>query len=205
MSQSSAGQWPEYVYVVPQVYTKAKVRLIGIGTYAPSGVITNEFFAAISTRLGDARSADDLERVTGLSTRHVRAGTLELCRKMAGVDAPGLIDDPQAPREETLADMAVIAAQRAIASADRDASEIDTVIGASSSDNDAFPTIAGLVQNRLGIGPIRASMLRGACACQTEAFQVCSEVLKAGSANLVLLVRGQARFYWNEVRKRPMS
>src|SRR5947208_5834087 len=191
MSQSSAGQWPEYVYVVPQVYTKAKVRLIGIGTYAPSGVITNEFFAAISTRLGDARSADDLERVTGLSTRHVRAGTLELCRKMAGVDAPGLIDDPEDPREETLADMAVIAARRALASADRDASEIATVTGASSSDNDAFPTIAGLVQNRLGIGPIRASMLRGACACQTEAFQVCSEVLKAGSANLVLMVTSE--------------
>src|SRR5436309_9546443 len=191
MSKSSAGQWPEYVYVVPQVYTKAKVRLIGIGTYAPSGVITNEFFAAISTRVGDARSADDLERVTGLSTRHVRAGTLELCRKMAGVDAPGLIDDPQAPREETLADMAVIAAQRAIASADRDASEIDTVIGASSSDNDAFPTIASLVQNRLGIGPIRATMLKGACACQTEAFQMCAEVLAASSAKLVLMVTSE--------------
>ena len=227
MSQSRTGQWPEYVYVVPQVYTKAKVRLIGLGTYAPSGMITNEFFAAISTRLGDPRSANDLERVTGLSTRHVRASTLELCRKIAGADAPGLIDDPEASREETLADMAVVAARRALASAGRDASEIDTVIGASSSDNDAFPTIAGLVQNRLRLGPIRASMLKGACACQTEAFQVCSEVLKAGSANLVLMVtsegllpnimnvldwktssllaRGQARFYWNEVRKRPMS
>jgi 3-oxoacyl-[acyl-carrier-protein] synthase III len=191
MSQSRTGQWPEYVYVVPHVYTKAKVRLVGIGTYAPSGLITNEFFAAISTRLGDPRSADDLERVTGLSTRHVRASTLDLCRKMAGANAPGLIDDPEAPREETLTDMAVIAAQRALASAGRDASEIDTVIGASSSDNDAFPTIAGLVQNRLGIGPIRASMLRGACACQTEAFQMCSEVLKAGSANLVLMVTSE--------------
>ena len=191
MSQSRTGQWPEYVYVVPQVFTKANVRLIGIGNYAPSGTITNEFFAAISTRLGDPRSADDLERVTGLSTRHVRASTLELCRKMAGADAPGLIDDPEAPREETLADMAVIAARRALASAGRDASEIDTVIGASSSDNDAFPTIAGLVQNRLGIGPVRASMLRGACACQTEAFQVCTEVLKAGSANLVLMVTSE--------------
>ncbi len=191
ISQSRTGQWPEYVYVVPHVYTKANVRLIGIGTYVPSGIITNEFFATISTRLGDPRSADDLERVTGLSTRHVRASTLELCRKMAGEDAPGLIDDPEAPREESLADMAVIAAQRALASAGRDTSEIDTVIGASSSDNDAFPTIAGLVQNRLGIGPIRASMLRGACACQTEAFQICSEVLKAGSANLVLMVTSE--------------
>ena len=191
MSQSRTVQWPKYVYVVPQVFTKANVRLIGIGNYAPSGTITNEFFAAISTRLGDPRSADDLERVTGLSTRHVRASTLDLCRKIAGADAPGLIDGPGAPSEESLVDMAVIAAQRALASAGRDASEIDTVIGASSSDNDAFPTIAGLVQNRLGIGPVRASMLRGACACQTEAFQVCTEVLKAGSANLVLMVTSE--------------
>src|SRR5262252_6924301 len=191
MSQSHTERWPEYVYVVPHVYTRANVRLIGLGTYAPAGVITNEFFAAISTRLGDPRSADDLERVTGLNTRHVRASTLELCRKMAGADAPGLIDDPEAPREETLADMAVIAAQRALASAGRAASEIDTVIGASSSDNDAFPTIAGLVQMRLGLGPIRATMLKGACACQTEGFQTCAEVLSASSAKLVLMVTAE--------------
>src|SRR3954452_18525413 len=118
-------QWPHYSYIVPQIYTKSKVRLIGLGTYTPQGAITNEFFAYISTRLGDPRSADDLERVTGLSTRHVRTCTLELCCKMAGDDAPGLIADPKAPREESLVDMAVIAAQRALASAGRDASEID--------------------------------------------------------------------------------
>jgi 3-oxoacyl-[acyl-carrier-protein] synthase III len=191
MPQSYSGQWPNYVYIVPQIYTKAKVRLIGLGTYAPRCIVTNEFFAYISTRLGDPRSADDLERVTGLSTRHVRASTLELCRKMAGADAPGLIDDPQAPRDETLVDMAVIAARRALASAGRDSSEIDTVIGASSSDNDAFPTVAGQVQMRLGLGPIRATMLKGACACQTEAFQVCAEILASSSANLLLLVTSE--------------
>jgi 3-oxoacyl-(acyl-carrier-protein) synthase III len=190
MSQGNTEQWPHYTYIVPQIYTKAKVRLIGLGTYAPSGTITNEFFAYISTRLGDPRSADDLERVTGLSTRHVRASTMELCRRMAGADAPGLIDGPDA-KDETLVDMAVIAARRALASAGRDASEIDTVIGASSSDNDAFPTIAGLVQMRLGLGPIRATMLKGACACQTEAFQTCAEVLAASSAKLVLLVTAE--------------
>src|ERR1700730_2570392 len=121
MSQRNAEQWPHYTYIVPQVYTRAKVRLIGLGNYAPSGVITNEFFASISTRLGDPRSADDLERVTGLSTRHVRASTLELCRKMAGEDAPGLIDSPNAPRDETLVDMAVAATRCALASAGRDA------------------------------------------------------------------------------------
>ncbi|HZS78587.1 MAG TPA: 3-oxoacyl-[acyl-carrier-protein] synthase III C-terminal domain-containing protein [Ktedonobacteraceae bacterium] len=191
MSQTPAGQWPNYVYIVPDVYTKAKVRLIGLGNYAPAGIITNEFFAYISTRLGDPRSADDLERVTGLSTRHVRTSTLELCRKMAGDDAPGLIEDPNAPRDETLVDMAVIAAKRALASAGRDASEVDTVIGASSSDNDAFPTIAGQVQQRLGIKPVRATMLKGACACQTEAFQMCAEVLAASTAKLVLLVTAE--------------
>ena len=191
MPQSYSGQWPNYVYIVPQIYTKAKVRLIGLGMYSPRCIITNEFFAYISTRLGDPRSADDLERVTGLSTRHVRASTLELCRKMAGADAPGLVDDPQAPRDETLVDMAVIAARHALASSGRDASEIDTIIGASSSDNEAFPTVAGQVQMRLGLGPIRATMLKGACACQTEAFQMCAEVLAASSAHLLLLVTSE--------------
>jgi len=190
MSQGNAGQWPHYVYIVPQIYTRARVRLIGLGTYTPSGTITNEFFAYISTRLGDPRSADDLERVTGLSTRHVRASTMDLCRRMAGADAPGLIDGPDA-KDETLVDMAVIAAQRALASAGRDVSEIDTIIGASSSDNDAFPTVAGQVQMRLGLGPIRATMLKGACACQTEAFQSCAEILSASSAKLVLMVTSE--------------
>jgi 3-oxoacyl-(acyl-carrier-protein) synthase III len=191
MTRLQADQWPHYTYIVPQIYTRAKVRLIGLGAYAPSGIITNEYFAYISTRLGDPRSALDLERVTGLSTRHVRASTLELCRRMAGADAPGLIDGPDALQDESLVDMAVIAAQRALASAGRDASEIDTVIGASSSDNDAFPTIAGIVQMRLGLGPIRATMLKGACACQTEAFQMCAEVLAASSAKLVLMVTSE--------------
>ncbi|MBV9021921.1 MAG: hypothetical protein JOZ71_14560, partial [Ktedonobacteraceae bacterium] len=181
MRESQTGQWPIYTYIVPEVYTTAKVRLIGLGSYAPAGIITNEFFAHIATRLGDPRSAEDLERVTGLSTRHVRASTLEICRKVAGADAPGLIDSPQSSKDESLADMAVIAAQRALASAGRDACEIETVIGASSSDNEAFPTVAGLVQLRLGIKGTRAMMLRGACACQTEAFQVCAEVLTARS------------------------
>ncbi|HEV2582880.1 MAG TPA: 3-oxoacyl-[acyl-carrier-protein] synthase III C-terminal domain-containing protein, partial [Ktedonobacteraceae bacterium] len=125
------------------------------------------------------------------STRHVRASTLALCRAMAGADAPGLIDGPGDFKDETLVDMAVIAARRALASAGRDASEIDTVIGASSSDNDAFPTIAGQVQYRLGLGPIRATMLKGACACQTEAFQTCAEILAASSAKLVLMVTAE--------------
>src|SRR5947207_4528407 len=191
MMRLQAGQWPHYTYIVPEIYTRAKVRLIGLGSYAPAGIITNEFFAYISTRLGDPRSAEDLERVTGLSTRHVRASTLELCRKMAGADAPGLIDGRGSPKDESLVDMAVVAAQRALASAGRDVSEIDTIIGASSSDNDAFPTVAGQVQMRLGLGPIRATMLKGACACQTEAFQSCAEILSASSAKLVLMVTSE--------------
>ena len=94
--------------------------------------------------------------------------------------------------DESLVDMATIAAQRAIASSGRSVSEIDTVIGASSSDSDTCPTIASLVQLRLGFPGRRATMLKGACACQTEAFQICSEIITAGSARLVLLVVAEA-------------
>src|SRR5258708_30813869 len=101
MTETQSGQWPNYTYIVPEIYTRAKVRLIGLGIYTPSGVITNEFFASIATRLGDPRSADDLERVTGLSTRHVRASTLELCRKMAGPAEPRLFDGAGCPHKQT--------------------------------------------------------------------------------------------------------
>ncbi len=188
MTLTEPGQWPHYTYVIPQIYTKAKIRLIGLGSYLPAGIVTNEFFAHISTHLGDPRSANDLERVTGLSTRSVRASTLALCRQMVGADAPGLIDAPDANPNESLTDMALIAVQRAIASAGIDASQIDTVIGVSSSDNDCFPTIAGMVSMHLGLGPVRATMLKGACACQTEGFQICCEALTAKSAKLVLMV-----------------
>ncbi|GER88280.1 hypothetical protein KDW_24420 [Dictyobacter vulcani] len=188
MTFTEAGQWPNYSYVIPHIYTQAKVRLVGLGTYVPKGVITNEFFAHISTRLGSPRRAEDLERVTGLETRHVRTSTLELCRAMAGADAPGLIEDTSGPREESMVDMAVIAAKRALASAGLQASDIDTVVGLSSSDNESFPTIAGLVTHRLGLGPLRSTMLKGACACQAEGFQVASEILMASTAKRVLLV-----------------
>lgn len=192
MTFTNSGQWPNYSFVIPHIYTKAKVKLVGLGAYVPKGVITNDFFAYISTRLGSPRSAEDLERVTGLETRHVRASTLAHCRAMAGADAPGLIDDPTSPREESLVDMAVIAAERALASAGLQATDIDTIVGVSSSDNDGFPTIAGLVTLRLGLGPLRSTMLKGACACQAEGFQVAAEVLAASTAKRVLLIATEA-------------
>jgi len=192
MVHSTIGPWPHYTYVVPHIYTKAKIRLVGLGMYAPRGIITNDFFAHISTHLGNSRTARDLEQVTGLETRRVRASTLDHCRQVAGVNAPGLIDDPAAQPEESLVDMAVIAAQRALASAGRDASEIDTVLASSSSDNEGFPTMAGWVQARLGCRHVRASTLKGACACDTEVFQVAAEVLTASTARLVLIVASES-------------
>ena len=179
--------WPDYTYIVPQTYTRARVRVSGLGYYVPAGIVTNEFWAYVTTRLGEARSVADLDHASGLSARHVRAETLELCRKVAGKDAPGLIDGSASPADESLIDMAVIAAQRALASAGRGASEVDAVIGASSSDNYAFPTIASLVQIRLGIRPVRAIMLKGACSSQTEAFQCAAEMLAASSTRTVLI------------------
>lgn len=187
MIEQQTQQWPDYTYIVPQTYSKAKVRVSGMGYYVPAGVVTNEFWSYVTTRLGEPRSAADFDHGSGLSERHVRAETLELCRRVAGRDAPGLIDSPAAPTDESLIDMAVIAAQRALASAGRDPSEVDAVIGASSSDNYGFPTVAGLVQMRLGIPPVRAIMLKGACSSQTEAFQSATEMLAASSTRTVLI------------------
>ncbi|HLI05135.1 MAG TPA: 3-oxoacyl-[acyl-carrier-protein] synthase III C-terminal domain-containing protein [Ktedonobacteraceae bacterium] len=191
MKQPRMEQWPHYTYIVPHVYTRAKVRLIGFGNYVPSGRITNEFFSYVTTRLGEPRSPQEIEHATGLRTRHVRNSTLVLCQKIAGKDAPGLIFGPRRPEEESLAEMALAAAKKALASAGRDPVEVDTIIGASSSDNDAFPTFPSIVQTRLGMRSVRSTMLKGGCACQTESLQACAEVLSASSARLALLVMAE--------------
>lgn len=180
--------WPEYRYVVPQVYTQAKMRLVGLGGYFPQGRITNDFFAFIATRLGYTRKANDFTRATGLEYRRVRAQTLAYCRQVAGSDAPGLIDAPEAQQEEQLVDMAVLAAEHALASAGREASEVDMVIATSSSDNDVFPTIAGAVQSRLLCRHIRTATLKGGCACIAEAWQMAADALTASTVQRILIV-----------------
>ncbi len=207
MTETQSGQWPNYTYIVPEIYTRAKVRLIGLGIYTPSGVITNEFFAYISTRLGDPRSADDLERVTGLSTRHVRANTLELCRKMAGADAPGLIDGPGAPKEETLVDMAVIAARRALASAVlKGACACQTegfqtsaeVLAASSAKLVLMVTAEGLLPNIMNVLDWKTSSLfgEGAAAFLLERSNEDSYLINGSDAS-----QAPALFYQTPLRK----
>ncbi|QBD77197.1 3-oxoacyl-ACP synthase III family protein [Ktedonosporobacter rubrisoli] len=188
----TADTWPAYRYIVPDTYTQAKVRLTGLGSSIPKGMITNDFFAYIATRLGYPRKGTDFERATGLSARCVRSCTLEQCRRIAGTDAPGLIDDPMAFHDESLIDMAVAAAQHALASAGREAPEVDMVIATSSSDNYIFPTIAGLVQRQLGCRSIRASTLKGGCACITEALQMAAEALATSNVRVVLIVAAEA-------------
>lgn len=192
MSVIRTDAWPDYTYIDPRCYTRAKVRLVGLGIYTPPSVITNDFFAYIATRLGSSRTADEIERVTGLETRHVRASTLDLCRSIAGEDAPGLVVGQEPVGGDSTVNMAVLAAEQALASAGRQAEEIDVVLAASSSDSDAFPTLAGLVQMRLGCRRVRASTFKGACACDTEAFQTATEILSASNARLVLIVMAEA-------------
>src|ERR1700749_4604924 len=107
MPSISSDAWPQYTYIEPENYTQARVRLIGLGTYIPSGIITNDFFAYVATHMGNPRTAEELERVTGLQTRHVRPSTLDLCRRLAGADAPGLIADSSSTGEISTVDMAV--------------------------------------------------------------------------------------------------
>jgi 3-oxoacyl-[acyl-carrier-protein] synthase-3 len=189
---SQEKTWPPYRFVVPHVYTQAKVRLVGLGRYIPEGIITNEFFAHIATRLGYPRTSADFERATGLEYRRVRSRTLDLCRLLVGEDAPGLTNAPDAQQEETPVEMAALAAEHALLSAGRDASELDMVIATSSSDNEVFPTIAGFVQARLGCQHVRTATLKGGCACITEALQMAADALTASTARLILIVASDA-------------
>lgn len=95
-------------------------KIIGTGSYTPENIVTNDNLAEFLDT-----SDEWITQRVGVRTRHVSTG-------------------------ETAADFAVIAAQRALEMSGTDASEIDLVIAATLSNETACPTVAGMVQTKIG-------------------------------------------------------
>ena len=99
------------------------------------------------------------------------------------------------------AEMAVNAAEKAIKSAQCSSSEIDAVIVACSYTQRAYPAIAIEVQQALGISGFGFDMLV-ACSSATFALQRAYEMIKAGTADRVLVINPELTSPQNNWRDR---
>lgn len=134
-------------------------RILGTGSYLPEQVRTN----ADLERMVETSNEWILER-TGISERRIAAP------------------------DETAASMGAIAAKRAIEAANVDVSEIDLVICATTSSQNAFPSTASEISGMLGISDCPAFDLAAACSGFSYAYALAHSMILSGQSKQVLIV-----------------
>jgi len=172
------------------------------GLYTPADSITNaelveSFNAYVAQFNHDNAAAIEAGSVVALSPSSV-----EFIEKASGIKARHVVSKapildpatmapriPERPDEalSILAEIAVAAARQALASADRNAADVDAVLCACSNMQRAYPAIAIEVQAALGIEGFAFDM-NVACSSATFGIQTAADFIRAGHARSVLVV-----------------
>ncbi len=134
-------------------------RILGCGSYLPEKVLTNDDLA----KTVDTNN-DWIVGRTGISQRHIAADG------------------------QLTSDLALAAAERAIAAAGIDVSELDLLILATSTPDNTFPATAAKVQARLGMHQGAAFDVQAVCAGFICALRVADSFLRSGQARTALII-----------------
>jgi 3-oxoacyl-[acyl-carrier-protein] synthase III len=134
-------------------------RVISLGHYQPSRVLTN----------------DDLAQMVDTSDAWIR-------------DRVGIAERRIAAPDETVADMASAAAEKALASSGLSANDIDLVVVATCSSVDRCPNVATRVAARLGITAPAAYDLNTACSGFSYGLATVDHAIRAGAARNAIVV-----------------
>jgi len=142
-----------------------EAALLGLGSYAPEKVLTNQDFA----KLLDTTDEWITSR-TGIKRRHVSS------------------------EDESTSDLALQAGRAALRDARMEPEELDAVIVATFSPDYITPATACAVQEKLGLGPrgTAAFDINAACSGFLYGLATAKAYVESGMANKVLLVGAEA-------------
>jgi 3-oxoacyl-[acyl-carrier-protein] synthase-3 len=133
-------------------------RIVALGHYQPPKVLTNDDLA----KLVDTDDAWIRSRV-GIRTRHIA-------------------------EDETVADLAFRAAEKALATSGFDASTVDLVVVATCTAIDRSPNTAAQVAARLGIAAPAAYDINTVCSGFSYALATADHAIRAGAATRALVI-----------------
>ena len=139
-------------------------RITGTGSYLPPHRLTNAQLAAELAVKGVETSDDWIVERTGIKARHFAAP------------------------EVTSSDLGLEAAKRAIEAAGLQAADIDLIIVATSTPDMVFPSVACILQHKLGIAGCPAFDLQAVCSGFIYALTVADAMIKSGAASKALVV-----------------
>ncbi len=180
----------------------AQTAISGTGLYTPPNSISNEelveafntYVENFNTENAEAIAAGEVEELTPSSAPFIEKASGIKSRYVMNKD--GIIDPenmaPRIPERSNdelsiLAEMAVAAAEEAMAQSGRSAEDIDAVIVACSNLQRPYPAIAVEVQEALGIEGFGFDM-NVACSSATFGIQTAADFVAQGHARAVLMV-----------------
>lgn len=137
-------------------------RIIGTGSYLPTQIMTNDELAQKV-----ATNHEWIIERTGIEKRHI------------------------AQADEVASSMAEHAARQALNAANISAEKIDMIIVASATPDFIFPSVACVLQARLGIKNCPAFDLSAACTGFIYALSVADQYIKTGFAKTILVVASE--------------
>jgi 3-oxoacyl-[acyl-carrier-protein] synthase-3 len=139
-------------------------RITGTGSYLPPRRLTNAELAAELATKGVETSDEWIVERTGIRARHFAAP--DVCSS----------------------DLAAEAARNALQAAGVQASDIDLIIVATSTPDMVFPSVACILQNKLGIAGCPAFDVQAVCSGFIYALTVADAMIKSGSASKALVI-----------------
>ncbi len=178
------------------------IVISGVGVWNPAHTITNEELVDSYNAYADAfnetnqeaiergeiepkshSSADFIEKASGIKQRFIyqKEGALDIDRMRPFIAERG--EDELSNQAE----IAVAAAKKAMAAANKSATEIDAVIVSCAYTQRAYPAVAIEVQNELGIQGFGFDMLV-ACSAATFGLHRAYEMVAANTAKCVLVI-----------------
>jgi beta-ketodecanoyl-[acyl-carrier-protein] synthase len=179
-----------------------KIVLSGVGLWTPAHSISNEelvdSYNAYAHHYNDINSeqiaagelnakpqssADFVEKASGIKSRYIysKEGVLDIHRMRP------LLEERSDDALSQQAEIAVEAAKKALAAANKTAADIDAVIVSCAYTQRSYPAIAIEVQEALGIEGFGFDMLV-ACSAATFGMHRAYEMVSAGTARAVLVI-----------------
>ena len=180
----------------------SKAVIAATGLFTPDQSISNAELVAAYNAFADRFNADNADAIAAGEREPLTPSSVEFIEKASGIksrfvlDKAGILDParmapnlPERSNDELsiLAEMAVKAAQDAIAAWGKPASEIGAVICAASNMQRPYPAMAIEVQQALGIEGFAFDM-NVACSSATFGIKTAADFIASGSVKAVLMV-----------------
>ncbi len=185
-------------------------KILSTGMYVPEFVVTNDLLAQVM----DTNDAWITQR-SGIKERHIIPDTYRMLQALAQApDKEAYLEqlydqgmDGNIDAEMNTSDLALAATEQALQAARMKATDLDLIIQTSTMPDYAFPGVACVLAEKLGLSSTPTFSLNQGCAGYTYALSMADQYIKTGAYDTVLVLGAEllSTFAQYSNRGRDMS